>query len=336
MLRNSQLGLSRGRLCRAAVLCALVGFPVFVSAGMFDTPLPSFSDGKSAQVVGLLPTVIKNGTLETVVICTNLDTVAVNIGLEVFGPNGVLANSIATGSGEILNVGVGATGTLATGGTAVLTEDEVIPMLPILGNASGRVVASEKGILCTAMVVDELHAIEDPLACPSCPAPILVSVPVWSCGNNMLDPFEQCDDGNVADGDGCNSSCRLEQVSCVGRGDDSDGDGICGDEDNCPFVANPQQEDSGGVGSQGPDGIGDACQCGDVTGDGIGNSFDATMIKRQALGLSAPLFNVPDNCDVTGDGNCNSFDATMITRKALGLSAPVFGNHCPNFTGPAP
>ena len=123
---------------------------------------------------------------------------------------------------------------------------------------------------------------------------------------------------------------------CDGHGGDTDGDGWCDDEDNCTFVQNAGQEDCctpGSSSTSNPDGIGNACQCGDVTGDGAANSFDATMIKRQALGLSAPLFNAPDNCDVTGDGNCNSFDATMVTRKALGLSAPLFGNNCPNFTG---
>jgi len=124
--------------------------------------------------------------------------------------------------------------------------------------------------------------------------------------------------------------------ACASAGGDVDNDNICGNVDNCEFVANELQEDCCSPGSSStsnPDGIGDACQCGDVTGDGAANSFDATMIKRQALGLSAPLFSVPDNCDVTGDGNCNSFDATMVTRKALGLSAPLFGNNCPNFTG---
>jgi len=151
--------------------------------------------------------------------------------------------------------------------------------------------------------------------------------------------------------------------SCGGRGGDTDGDGICDDgdgsepagqppcscqpnsgpdclnscDDNCPFVSNPLQEDCCTPGDPNtPDGIGDACQCGDVTGEGAVNSLDATMIKRQALSLSAPQFLVPDNCDVTGDGNCNSSDATMVLRKALNISAPLFGNNCPNFTGSSP
>lgn len=40
---------------------------------------------------------------------------------------------------------------------------------------------------------------------------------------------------------------------CAGLGGDTDGDGICDDNDNCPSVANPDQGDTDG------DGVGDAC-----------------------------------------------------------------------------
>ena len=40
---------------------------------------------------------------------------------------------------------------------------------------------------------------------------------------------------------------------CAGSGDDTDGDGICGNEDNCPGVANAGQEDADN------DGTGDVC-----------------------------------------------------------------------------
>ena len=34
------------------------------------------------------------------------------------------------------------------------------------------------------------------------------------CWNNILEPWEQCDDGNLNDGDGCSSSCEIEPRSC--------------------------------------------------------------------------------------------------------------------------
>jgi len=36
-----------------------------------------------------------------------------------------------------------------------------------------------------------------------------------SCGNNITDSSEQCDDGNLTDGDGCSATCTTEQIDCV-------------------------------------------------------------------------------------------------------------------------
>jgi hypothetical protein len=113
--------------------------------------------------------------------------------------------------------------------------------------------------------------------------------------------------------------------------EDTDGDGVPNDQDNCPYRANADQLDAAGLGfSSPPDGIGDVCQCGDVTGEGQVNDTDATFIRRQALGLSAPLFLVPGNCDVTGEGLCNGTDATLIRHAAAGNVSALFGQNCPN------
>jgi MYXO-CTERM domain-containing protein len=47
------------------------------------------------------------------------------------------------------------------------------------------------------------------------------------CGNGTLDDSEECDDGNVTDGDGCSATCTNE--SGGGGGDDQPGDkaGCC-------------------------------------------------------------------------------------------------------------
>lgn len=113
--------------------------------------------------------------------------------------------------------------------------------------------------------------------------------------------------------------------------EDTDQDGIADQFDNCPWIVNANQADNGGLGSSATaDGIGNACQCGDVTGEGLVNDTDAAYIKRQALGLSAPLFVVSKNCDVTGDGTCNGTDATLIRQAAIGNISPLFGQNCPN------
>ncbi|TMA24138.1 MAG: hypothetical protein E6J87_24385 [Deltaproteobacteria bacterium] len=104
--------------------------------------------------------------------------------------------------------------------------------------------------------------------------------------------------------------------------------------DNCPFVSNPDQLDSGGINTTVPDGIGDACQCGDVTGNGIVNGQDANAIKRHGLRIEPnPTFLVPGNCDVTGNGACNGQDANAVKRAALDLASPLFGQNCHNAIG---
>ncbi|MEZ4291642.1 MAG: thrombospondin type 3 repeat-containing protein [Myxococcota bacterium] len=114
---------------------------------------------------------------------------------------------------------------------------------------------------------------------------------------------------------------------------DLDGDGIPDDQDNCPFVANASQSDNGGLGfTTLPDGIGDACQCGDVTGEGQVNDTDAAFIKRWAPSPAGAALPVPNNCDVSGEGVCNGTDGTLIRHAAAGAPPILFGQYRRNAT----
>jgi hypothetical protein len=155
-----------------------VAHPGRTQAGPTDTPLPTFSNGTAAVHVYTAVGVIKNNDIETVFICTNLDTSPVSIGVEVFTNTGAPTNAIASDNGAFLGVAVGATVTLGTSGTALLTENATITALPNLRNGSGRVVATTKNIACTAMLVDELHEIVDPLINPNIPPPTVVNLPL--------------------------------------------------------------------------------------------------------------------------------------------------------------
>jgi S-formylglutathione hydrolase FrmB len=127
----------------------------------------------------------------------------------------------------------------------------------------------------------------------------------------------------------CDSYGNTETVALA----DLDGDSLTGEADNCPQIANADQQDNGGINTTTPDGIGDACQCGDVTGNGIVNGQDANAIKRHGLSQPNPSFAVAGNCDVTGNGLCNGQDANAVKRAALGDPSPSFGQRCHNALG---
>jgi probable HAF family extracellular repeat protein len=125
-------------------------------------------------------------------------------------------------------------------------------------------------------------------------------------------------DGRTIVGDGINPSGQQEAWIAVLGLPDADGDHIDDAIDNCPHVANADQADHGGVGSgSAPDGIGDACQCGDVTGDGRVTLADAATVQRALLQPPTATLAQPTLCDVNGDGSCTLADAVVLRRALL-------------------
>jgi len=107
---------------------------------------------------------------------------------------------------------------------------------------------------------------------------------------------------------------------CAGpiQAQDSDSDGVPDASDNCPVAANADQADHGGVFSDGPDGIGDSCQCGDVSGDGRIRIDDWVRIARIATGLG-PELPRPELCFTGIDrGPCDAADGSRIRRSLAG------------------
>ena len=118
-------------------------------------------------------------------------------------------------------------------------------------------------------------------------------------------------------------------ITAVSVEPDRDGDGIPDAEDNCPDVPNPDQIDRGGVGAgSAPDGVGDACQCGDVNGSGSVTSADATILFNEARGNPTGVLVAPELADVNDNGRCTTGDATILFNFLRGVAGAAVPARC--------
>lgn len=132
---------------------------------------------------------------------------------------------------------------------------------------------------------------------PSCNADCTTA----ACGDGIVNASagEECDDGNLADGDGCLSTCEL----------DDDGDGAGNASDNCPADANPGQEDLDG------DGAGDVCDGEDAQLD-----LDRATIWRTRSKLGRMRLDGSIPAGVYGPADVFSHDPGFSMRVRDGLT----------------
>jgi len=112
---------------------------------------------------------------------------------------------------------------------------------------------------------------------------------------------------------------------------DEDGDGLPDYKDDCPYEPNPDQKDSGGFETTAPDGIGDACQCGDVSGDGIVDANDVPAYRTYLTQDPNAPFSAARKCKVAGDGGpCSILDVVVLERgvAAAGPLPPGISQTC--------
>ena len=77
-----------------------------------------------------------------------------------------------------------------------------------------------------------------------------------------------------------------------------------------------------------PDGIGDECQCGDVSGDGRVSSVDVAIIMRALMLPPRATMVHPELCDVGGSLDCTSVDASITFRALMAPPLATIQQQC--------
>jgi hypothetical protein len=149
-----------------------------------------------------------------------------------------------------------------------------------------------------------------PGAACSCAGPL---VPLTSAGACVLDAsgnaeHAECRYGRTGSRFGPSYSAYSPFLAA-----DPDGDTVVSRDDNCPFRANLGQVDAFGFGGL-PDGIGDACQCGDGDEDGDIDVDDTPRVRNRLAGLANGFID-PAKCSVRTPGtDCTVLDWAVLRR----------------------
>lgn len=161
-------------------------------------------------------------------------------------------------------------------------------------------------------------------------AAVLVTYRARACANRIVEPGEQCDDGNLAGGDCCAGTCQFEDATVVCRPaagvcdvpETCPGDGeICPDDEKSFDECRPAVDDCDLAESC--DGISDDCPADEVEsdedGDGVCDLFDLCLSDPDPLQKDGDSDGVGDACDP-----CTNPEPGSIRRAKLKIAAPTF------------
>lgn len=276
----------------------VTGF-IIVQGGYGSDPIEDLSPLASLEVVGnyldirqmsgsttttlYLPNLTMIGNMLAILDCDNLTEVYLPALTTLGGPFGDFffdANDILTSINlPMLSVTNGNRCTIRD--NPVLTDVQM-PLVPDLGHIEflrNTMITNLDGFGSLSQINGYLYVADNDLLSECCVFYDLLNTPGAITGNKII----------FSNDTGCSS---VAQINAACGPQDTDGDGILDNVDNCPYIANPNQEDNDG------DGEGDVC---DTDDDDDGTSDDDEM----ACG-SDPM-NANSTCEVC-DGVDNDLD----------------------------
>jgi hypothetical protein len=130
------------RVARLALAALLVSAPA--SAGLLDSPPPSFNGAPGTIVYRLGPVHYDPGWVDTIITCTNLDTAPASLAIEFFDDEdarGLLARATAPAGGDV---------TVATSAEAAVEGAVVFTDFPPIQHGKARVSATTTQLSCAA------------------------------------------------------------------------------------------------------------------------------------------------------------------------------------------
>lgn len=146
------------------------------------------------------------------------------------------------------------------------------------------------------------------------PAPPPPAAPVIVCGNARTESGEDCDDGNVADNDGCSAVCKSEPAVCGNNrqepGEDCD-DGNVTDSDGCSAACKLEPAVCG----NGKIETGEECE---FNPDGTTTAVDGALANCDKASCKIPTA-------VCGDNVCQETETFQSCAEDCQPAAPVAG-----------
>jgi hypothetical protein len=138
--------------CVVALLAAVSAVATPSLAGIADSPLPVLVAGKKTYHVYSVPGVRESYGLGTFFSCTSMDTIAMQVGVELFGSGGGGGCDVPATS---LSVSPGATVTFCTNVVSAVLYNSLLACGDVQGSA--RILATSTKLTCTAFVTDPFN-----------------------------------------------------------------------------------------------------------------------------------------------------------------------------------